>query len=147
YWYTSAATYQLWVVPALAQVALVIRYGRLERPTIGDRLMLGLAGVLLIAVAGFNEVVMLMMLLLYAVWFAWGVRERSADRFRIAGFFAVILVCAAAVLLSPGNAVRQSMYSGVRHQLVRSAGWTALQTLRFGANWLSSGALLAAAIL
>jgi len=51
------------------------------------------------------------------------------------------------MLLSPGNAVRQSMYAGVRHQFLHSVAWTVLQTLRFGADWLSNGALLIATLL
>ena len=147
YWYTSAATYQLWVVPALVQLGLVIRYSRLDHHTLWDRLTLALAAVLLIAAAGFNEVVMLMMLSVYGVWLGWNLRHGSPDRMRVAGFFAIAGVCALVVLLSPGNVVRQSMYPGVRHQLMRSTGLTVLQTLRFCADWGSNGALLIATVL
>jgi uncharacterized protein DUF6056 len=146
YWYTSAATYQLWVVPVLAHAALLIRYGRLDRPTIADRAGLVLAGVLLVAAAGFNEVVMLFMLAAHAIWLASALRDRSPARLRAATFFVVAAASALAVLVAPGNAARRAMYAGT-HQLGRSVGMTLLQTLRFDADWASSGALLLSTVL
>src|SRR5581483_4085417 len=60
---------------------------------------------------------------------------------------AAIVVGGLLVLLAPGNAVRQSEYVGVRHELGRSLFWTLLQTLRFGATWVASGPLLLATVL
>jgi hypothetical protein len=56
-------------------------------------------------------------------------------------------VAAAAMALAPGNAVRQSMYAGVRHEPLRSAVMTTLQTVRFGADWMSAGAVVVGALL
>jgi hypothetical protein len=151
YWYTSAAVYQAPLVLVLLHLSLVIRYAAGSpvsgvRPTMGDRLSLALAAVLLIAVAGFNEVIMLMMLVLYGALWVRSLREGGSLSSLYGGLFALTVACGLGVLLSPGNAARQSMYP-THHQISRSLGMTALQTLRFTSVWASSGALLLATVL
>ena len=50
---------------------------------------------------------------------------------------AVTAACAVAVVVSPGNTVRQALYATVHHRFLYSAGMTALQTLRFSVDWVS----------
>lgn len=147
YWYTSAATYHVPLILALLHLTLIIRYVRRRHPAIGDRLGLAFAAVLLVGAVGSNEVMMLMMLALYAMWFLWSIQEGGTRRILSGGFLLVTIASALAVVLSPGNAVRRSMYPAVAHHLAHSFGMTALQTLRFSSEWVSSGALLLATVL
>jgi hypothetical protein len=146
YWYTSAATYHAPFVIALLHFTLVIRYLHRQHRTVGDRLNLALAIVLLAVLIGFNEVVMVMMLALYGALLTWSLLDDRRPRMLFGGLFAVTGLCALLVLLSPGNGTRQSMFPA-HYQLVRSAGMSALQTLRFAVDWASSGSLLLATAL
>src|SRR5262249_43910868 len=112
-----------------------------------DRLT-GAAAVLLVpAVVGMNEVVMLLMVVSYGLLLLASILD---GRRRIAVIAAATLVVAlasgAVVWLAPGNSVRSAMYPG-RHALVRSIALTAAQTLRFGATWATSGSLLLTTVL
>jgi hypothetical protein len=147
YWYTSAATYSWWIIAALLHGALVVRYTRAPHPGAIDRLGLAVAGLLLVAVDGFNEVIMLMMIVIYAAWAAVACANRSTTRRVALAFLLIAIVSGMFVLFSPGNAVRQSLFVGVRHQLPRSIAKTMLQTLRFNGSGLWSGALQLASLL
>lgn len=139
YWYTSAVTYHAWIVPALLYLALILRSGRVGAAP--GFALVGAAALLVVAV-GFNEVVAILLLVFHAMWLVVAVRTRSEDRRRAAVLLTIVGVGVVSMLLSPGNAVRRSFYVGVRHQLGRSLVWTALQSVRFYADWLTSGALL-----
>jgi len=141
YWYTSAATYQLWILPAAIYLwSIGVALG-------GRRLALVPAALMLILIAGFNEVAMLILVVLHLLWLWTSMRENRAARDIAAAMLTVLLVGGLFVILSPGNAVRQLQYVGVRHELGRSLVWTALQTLRFGAAWIVSGPLILATAL
>jgi hypothetical protein len=145
YWYTSAAVYQAPLVIVLLHLTLVLRYTRLARPAAGDRLSLVAAALLLVIAAGFNEVIELLLLALYGILFV-STRRQAGTAHRLSGvFLAVTILCGLAVLLSPGNAVRQAMYS-TRQQPARSVVMTALQTVRFTSAWVTSGSLLLATV-
>ena len=68
YWYTAAATHHAPLVLVLVHLALVLRSLRGGR---GGRIYLFAAFVLLVAVAGFNEVMTLLLLGFYAAWTVW----------------------------------------------------------------------------
>jgi hypothetical protein len=145
YWYTSTATYQLSAILAVVQAALVIRAFSAEGAHGAARL--AIAWLLLLAVAGMNEVAMLLMAAFYAVLLVAGLVD---GRRRVAVAAGVMLAGAVAsglvVWLAPGNGVRSAMYP-VRHNMVRSLALTALQTVRFGAEWTTSGPLILASLL
>ena len=146
YWYTAAATHHAPLVLVLLHLALVLRSLRGGR---GGRIYLFAAFVLLVAVAGFNEVMTLLLLGFYAAWTVWSAGDRAGGSgSRVPGILlAVTAACAVAVVMSPGNTVRQGLYAAVHHRLLYSAGMTVLQTLRFSVDWVSSGALLFATVL
>ena len=146
YWYTSAVTYHAPLVLALLHFTLVIGYVSRDRPTLGDRMSLALAFLMLAALIGFNEVVMVLLLALYGALLAWSVAEGLPVRRLLAGIFAFSVLCALFVMFSPGNATRQSMFPA-HHQLARSLGMSALQTLRFVGDWAASGSLLLATVI
>ena len=146
YWYTAAATHHAPLVLVLLHFAFVLRSLRGER---GARIYLFAAIVLLVAVAGFNEVMTLLLLGFYGAWTVWSAGDRTgASGSRVPGILlAVTAACAVAIVASPGNTVRQGLYATVHHRFLYSAGMTALQTLRFSVDWVSSGALLLATVL
>ena len=141
YWLTSAATYQAAVILALLHFACVVRC----TAGAGAPIRL-LAIVLLVAVVGCNEVMMLIVLAVYVALLGWSLAGGAPYRSLFATMLAVTVVCTAVLVLSPGNAARAAVYPD-RHELVRSMTMTALQTVRFVGGWVSSGPLLIASAL
>jgi len=145
YWYTSSATYQLSSVLILLQIALALPM--LCRDARAGWVRKAAAAVLLVAVSGMNEVAMLLIAGFYAVVAALGFVEQRPRAARTAAvMFGGVVAAGLAVWLAPGNAVRTAMYP-VRHEVVRSAVLTMVQTARFGVEWATAGSLLLASIL
>jgi hypothetical protein len=145
YWYTGAVTYQLAPILLVLQVAMTIPLltGRASPGRMRTVLALGL----LVAVAGMTEVAMLLVVVFYAALTAIGAIDGNARLRRVS---VVMLITAIGggllVWLAPGNAVRSALYP-TRHELARSMGWTAIQAVRFTAQWATSGPLLLATLL
>jgi hypothetical protein len=103
--------------------------------------------VLLVFVVGMNEIAMLLAVVFYAGFTTFaalrGDRRAAAAS---AACLAAAVLAGLAVWLSPGNAVRAALYP-TKHELVRSVALTAMQTVRFGAAWATSGSLLLATML
>jgi hypothetical protein len=140
YWYTSAVTYHASLVVAAIQFACLAHSRRGRMPA------LVAAIVLAVALAGFNEVIMVLMLAVYGALVVVTTGESGPDRRRFSTLLAVAAGCAIVVAASPGNAVRLEQFP-LRHQLGRSLAMTALHTVRFLAAWVSSGPLLIASML
>ncbi len=139
YWYTSAATYQLWAVPVAVYLWVIASRSRATLVVVGS--------MLLVVIAGFNEVTLLMVIGAHGLWW-WTARRTGSNRAGTAAtMLGVVVAAGLLVVLSPGNAVRRSMFVGVRHEFWRSLAWTALQTVRFGATWVTAGSLLLATAL
>jgi uncharacterized protein DUF6056 len=145
FWYTSAVVYHAPLVIALLHLTLVVRYVSRDHHTVGDRLSLALAFLLLAALIGFNEVVMAMMLALYGALVTWSLLDGQHSRLLFGELLAFAGLCALLVMVSPGNVTRQSMFPA-HYQFLRSIGMSALQTLRFVSDWASSGSLLLATV-
>src|SRR5258708_920952 len=108
---------------------------------------LAIAFLLLVAVAGMNEVAMLLMVVFYAVVLVAALADRRPRLVATAAVMAAgAVVSGLVVWLAPGNSVRSAMYT-VRHDLARSLALTALQTSRFGAAWATRGPLVRASLL
>ncbi len=150
YWFTAAATHYAPLVLVLVHLALVISYLRSDGRGTADRIKLVLALALLVVVDGFNEVMTLMLLAFYAIWAIWSIGDTSrkpSSRHLPRVLLVLSMLCAAAMLMSPGNTVRRTLYAAVHHRIGLSLGMTVLQTIRFSIDWLSGGALLLATIL
>jgi hypothetical protein len=141
YWYTSVVTYQAGLVVAVVHLAC-LAHSRRRRTA--PAFLIAIA--LLVALVGFNEVIMIIMLALYGALFVVTVSNGSSGRMAFATLSAVAIACAFIVAGSPGNAVRLREFP-LRHQLGPSLAMTALQTGRFLATWISSGPLLIASML
>lgn len=150
YWFTAAATHYAPLVLVLVHLALVISYLRSDGRATTDLIKLVLALALLVVVDGFNEVMTLMLLAFYAIWAIWSIGDTSrkpSSRHLPRVLLVLTMLCAAAMLMSPGNTVRRTLYAAVHHRVGLSLGMTVLQTIRFSIDWLSGGALLLATIL
>jgi hypothetical protein len=141
YWYTSVVTYHAALVVAIVHLACLAHSRRHRTPP-----MFLIAVALLVAVAGFNEVIMIIMLAVYVALFLVTTSSGSPGRMAFATLSAVTIACALVIAGSPGNAARLGEYP-LRHELGRSLAMTALQTARFLATWISSGPLLIASML
>jgi hypothetical protein len=141
YWYTSVVTYHAALVVAVVHLAC-LAHSRRRRTA--PAFLIAIA--LLVAVVGFNEVIMIIMLAVYGALFVVTAASGSSGRLAFATLSAVTIACAFIVAGSPGNAARLGEYP-LRHQLGRSLAMTALQTVRFLATWIASGPLLIASML
>jgi hypothetical protein len=135
YWYTAAVTYQLGNAFVLLYLALVIRLHR--RPSAW---MTGVTAVLLFLLTGFNEVLMALLVMghVLLVLISW-------RHGRVSGWQWTLLLAsvfgAGLMVLAPGNEARSTFFPD-QHKLLESLGMSFLQTVRFGAVWLSSPAVL-----
>jgi len=117
YWYTSAATYQLSAVLIFLQVAAALPL--LSAGAAPGRLRRLAAFALLVAVAGMNEVALLLMAGFYAAIAILAAADGRRHATRAAAVMTgVVVVAGLAVWLAPGNAVRAAMYP-VRHEVAR----------------------------
>jgi hypothetical protein len=145
YWYTSAMTYQLSAILILLQVATAVPLLNATANVSVPRTVT--AVVLLAAACGMNEVAMLLIGAFYAVIAFVAFLEHRRRPMRVAILMiGMVVICGLAVALAPGNAVRSAMYP-VHHDIGRSALFTILQTVRFAADWATSGSLLLATLL
>jgi hypothetical protein len=144
YWYTGSVTYQLSAVLAVLQVVVTMRALGGPSPAVG---MIVAAAMLLVVAAGMNEVALLLVATFYAASALVATIELRRRDLRMAMLMlAISVVAGMAVSLAPGNAVRSAFFPA-RHQGLRSLVLTALQTLRFAAEWTTSGALLLGSLL
>ncbi len=136
YWYTAAVTYQLANILALIYLALVARLVRKPSPW-----LVLVAALLLATLTGFNEVLMLLLLTGHAGWVIFRLLRKKAVPMWCWVLLATVIVGATVMIIAPGN-VERSAYFADRYRLLPSIGMSLLQTIRFGAVWLSSPAVL-----
>lgn len=145
YWYTGAVTYTLPHLLLLLLVTAAIRACR-SSTGMGRTGWLAVVTVFGIWIMWSNEVhlVLLVLSLPVSLW------AMNAQRLRLrwlTASVAVVLLGAAIVsVLAPGNAVRASHFQG-GGDVLHTAGWSALQTVRFVGTWLLSPALLLTSML
>jgi hypothetical protein len=132
YWYTGAVTYQLPNALTLFLAAIWIRHWRGEHRMGTGRMLL--AAMLLVIIAGCNELHMTVMVLGHAATLLWRyVVDRRVDR-TVFLFFLLAVCCAVVVAMAPGNAVRGAHFPG-KHDLWVTFGSSLAQTGRFLLTW------------
>lgn len=141
YWYTGVVTYQLANSFALFYLIGLHRFTKLNNRFKQFLLFFGLC-LSIILIAGFNEVIMLLMLVFHFVMLAIQFQRKSSNRFWFLGFFLASLLGFIIVYFAPGNKVRESYFIGESHRLGHSLLFTSLQMIRFVIGWFSSGVLL-----
>ena len=144
YWYTGSVTYHfsailLLVLGVLTVVALRAGAQRSVWSVIG-------CGLLTAVIVGMNEVAMLIVVAFHVANLMLGAIEHRRRTMTISAFMlSIAIVCGLVVWLAPGNAVRSAMFP-LRHQPLRSIAMTALQTVRFAADWSTAGSMLLATL-
>jgi hypothetical protein len=145
YWYTGAVTYFLPCILILHGAIAVLRY-RAATGVLQQVAWAAWGAVLLVALSGSNEVVMVYMLLATGTALFLTERTNSAARPLLLAVFIVALVCAAVVYFAPGNALRSGYFEHT-HEPLRTLAFASAQTLRFIGRWSVSPAYLLASLL
>ncbi len=142
YWYTGAVTYTLPHLLLILLVAAALRLRAAISPLarMGWQVCIALFSIWII---WSNEVHLTILVLASPLLLM--VSSRMSDRWAHGAWLVLTVILGAAVcsVVAPGNAVRASLFEG-GGQVVHTAGWTVLQTVRFVVTWsLSPGLVLA----
>lgn len=142
YWYTGAVTYQL------AGILLLIHLALIAGPWSGRQGVWRSAAALITALLlpGFNEVVMLLLVLLHTGIVVAHQRRGGRIPARAWLLLGAVLLGALVVATAPGNAVREAHFP-LRHRPGPSLGMSMLQTARFLVVWCSSPVVVGCALL
>ena len=140
YWYTGSVTYQLGNIFAIIYLSLLFRLSEKNYLLSNKIIHLALTSSIALVAIGFNEVLMILILLFSLLVLCISVYKKS--NFKIwAAYFIFICACFAAIsILAPGNYVRGSFYPE-KHQFFHSLLYSIAQTGRFFLIWTSSAPL------
>lgn len=134
YWYTGAVTYQLANVLSLFLAANWVQ--RLRDPADPSPAWYAAQCLLIVAIAGSNEVHMAFLVLGHAALVLWKWREaRQWYRPAIVLFFMAIS-CGIVVAVAPGNNTREALFP-LRHDVWRTLFHGVAQTGRFSLVWIA----------
>jgi len=145
YWYTGAVTYQLPNALSLFLLASWTILLRTPAPKFKGALI-SMNVLLVIVIAGSNELHMVFMVVLHAVLLLLQYRAHGRVHRALGLILLLSLACAAIVYLAPGNAGRSGQFPH-KHELFRSLMWGGIQTGRFLITWIFSPALLITSLL
>jgi hypothetical protein len=138
YWYTGAVTYQLANVLSLILTAnWLVRSRSSEQPSL---LWYVMQSVLVIAIAGSNEVHMAFLVLGHAAYMLWKWNQEGRWSRPALVLFSLTVVCAIIVAVAPGNATREALFP-LRHDAWRTLTYSVAQTGRFTLLWIAVLAL------
>lgn len=145
YWFTGAVTYQAANILTLVYLSLLFAF------TKGDyyfnKIIHAIMLLLLIPIiCGFNEVIMLIMLV-FNIFFAYRwFQQKWENRIIIIFVLVVTLTAAAGMIFSPGNGGRSAFFPD-KHQLFHSLYMTVLQMGRFILKWVAQAPVVIATIM
>ena len=145
YWYTGAVTYQVPNALGLILVANWIIALRRDHQRPGS-LWWCVQAVLVIIIAGCNELHMAYLVLFHAgllIWCRKGVPQAQRMVLILLG---LSVACGLIVALAPGNATRGANFP-LRHELLRTLVYSTAQTGRFIGTWLFDPVFLSASAL
>lgn len=136
YWYTGAVTYLLPNILLLYLGVAVLRFASAIRQWEAASWSV-LAILLVVAIAGSNELAMVYMLLASAVALIMSFRGERRLRMLFSAVFITSLVCGLIVYLAPGNSVRGDYFEHAQEP-IRTVGYAVAQTIRFVGHWMLS---------
>lgn len=139
YWYTGAVIYQGASVLTLVYLSFIILLFR-EKYFINKIIHVSMCLLLIFIITGFNETIMIFLLLFHIFLFA-----KNKNRLSLL-LFIFSCLCASLVIFSPGNAVREAAFPE-RHQLFQSLLYSVAQTFRFFVAWINNIPLTIATLL
>jgi hypothetical protein len=135
YWFTGSVTYVLPVILLFADAMLLIRYFR-NRFVPNRILHLIIVFTLTIFIAGFNEV-MAILLVVFSIALIYFLRNsKSSGRAIVGVFFFAAVIGFIAIAFAPGNSVRIHSYPGTQ-LFFHSFIYSLLQVGRFLLQWLT----------
>jgi hypothetical protein len=145
YWYTGAVTYQVPNALGLILVANWIIALRRELHYVGP-LWWCVQALLVIIIAGCNELHMAYLVLFHGGLLIWCRSYVPPAQRTVLIFLGLSVVCGLVVALAPGNATRGANFP-LRHEIVRTLGYSVAQTGRFIGEWLLDPVFLLASAL
>lgn len=147
FWMSSAIAYQWGIIAYLLWLSVLLRLAHTGGAPRSVPALRVIAVVLTVLVPGFNEILAPTVLLTLAgIIAARRLRQSSTDPFLVS-LLLVAVMCTAASLLAPGNAVRSESYPQLasRHDLAFALGETVRRTASFLGEAGSQAALWATA--
>ncbi len=145
YWYTGAVTYQVPNALGLILLANWITALR-DAQRAPDLLWWCVQSALVITIAGCNELHMAYLVLFHVGLLFW-CRKCVPQAQRIVLVLLLLsIACGLVVAIAPGNATRGANFP-LRHDILRTLGYSAAQTGRFIGTWLLDPVFLIASIL
>jgi hypothetical protein len=139
FWMTGAVTYQLGCILTLFFLTSVIRSD--ESAGIVRLLLFLAAGVLIVAIVGSNETLMLILAVLVIPITVRQLMNKTKDRWIWLAYTMITISSALIVIAAPGNAIRNSYFPG-RHRFFYSLGMSFLQETRFLLTWISNASFV-----
>lgn len=141
YWYTGIVTYQLGIIFFLWLIILQLKY--IGKIFIVNRIIhFVLLMIAAFLVVGFNEVLMLFIVLFYCILIQVYWTKYKQKRISFFILFLIVVGSIFIVYFAPGNTLRSTYFEGKSHQLWHSLLFSVLQCGRFIFEWLSNGVIL-----
>ncbi|MCB0400791.1 MAG: hypothetical protein KDD41_01790 [Flavobacteriales bacterium] len=145
YWYTGSVVYHWGLVSFTCWMITLVSFIRTDNKRKQNFYFIG-SLILLIITAGFNEVMSLIMLVLLGVMTFIQIRRNLALKPRFILLFILMLCCFAVMVISPGNAVRQTAYPHA-HEFYHATGYSFMQAGRFVIYWVTNPTFILMSIL
>lgn len=133
YWYTGAVTYQLPNALGLLYAANWFHLLRNRRRPMGA--WWAMQTLLVMIIAGCSELHMAYLVLFHVGVVVWCQREAKGMRSTALFMLGISVLCALFVAMAPGNDTRGALFP-LRHDVVRSLGFSIAQTGRFILTWM-----------
>lgn len=133
YWYTGAVTYQLANVLCLFLAARWLR--ALRDPLVMSVRWTAIQGLLIAFIVGCNEVHMSLIVLSHTALLLWYKSRTGRIPRRVLLLFVMAVMCGIVVAVAPGNYTRGALFP-LRHDVLRTLGYSVAQTGRFAAQWV-----------
>lgn len=140
YWYTGSVTYQLGNIFAIIYLSLLFRLSEKNYLLSNKIIHLALTSSIAFVAIGFNEVLMIFILLFSLLVLCISIYRKSNFKIWATYFIFICAGFAAISILAPGNYVRESFYPE-KHQFFHSLLYSIAQTGRFFLIWTSSAPL------
>jgi hypothetical protein len=145
YWFTGAIVYQIPNILTLYLCVCMIRLFKVQQKTLAA--LYGILSVFLIfAIAGSNEVSMVLLLLLFLLAFVIDAYLSRKINWALMGFVIIAGVASYFVVFAPGNNVRLALYPH-QQNIIASIKLSALSVVKSMFNWTVSLPILASTII
>jgi hypothetical protein len=140
YWLAGALTYQVSVILSILLILLVLK--QFDENTKHKNILLVLSSVLIAAICGSNETIMVILTLVLASATGLNFIKSKKINFRLSILTIVSIVSSLIVYFAPGNAVRQAAIGVINHDLKYSIKESLIQTLSYFYDWVTNSPIL-----